>query len=539
MHARTELRLAEAAAAGSEFEDLAAQAPQFLGLAARQAAGEGRWREVAALYADHAEHLPPALLAAAEVELGLNRGIEVAAAEDALAGAGDAAPESSSGEPQSASAFERRLRRAHLVDASGVRQLLFDRRGRPLGSIVDDHSLILDEDLPPGLVPPELATDLLPPALKPPGLAAAGPSALAASMSGARALRLTIDRAWSKAAARALGREEGAIAILEIPSGAVLAAVSNGGSRSRWRSRGDSVLDLREPASIAKLITTTAAMRAGLDPDREIADMTCRGSVLMGGKRLYCSAINRRLRGLSHAMASSCNVAFARLAMDIGDRALVEEYERYGFVIGSGSGRPTPGKSVGVVHEYRHPGKRLGDLSIGLDEASITPLGAAVFAATLADGLRREPRFVLQADGLLGISPRTLAAADPRAVAVLDPSWLPALHESMRAVAAPGGTANRIAPRRLRVAMKTGTARDPDKPFHVNYVGFFPSGGGQRPRYAFAVRVTGQPTSSRVRRAGYTVTNRLLRALDGLVGDEIEAGARDALRFAEATGGGP
>ena len=522
--ARLELGLAEAATAGEEFEQLAAQAPGLLSLAARHAAGEGRWREVAALYEDHAEHLPPALLAAAEVELGVNRAEEAGA-------------ESAADEPPPASAFERRLRRAQAVDASGVQQLLFDRRGRPLGSIGDDRSLTLVEDLPAGLVPVELATHLLPPALQPPGLAAAGPGAMSGAVAGARALRLTIDRAWSEAADVALGREEGAIAIVEIPSGAVLAAVSNRGRSRRWRSNGDSVLDPREPASIAKLITTTAAMRAGLDPDQEIADMTCRGSVLMDGQRLYCSAINGRLRGLSEAMASSCNVAFAKLAIDVGDRALVEEYERYGFVIGGRSGEAVPRNAVGVVHEYRHPGRQLGDLSIGLEEASITPLGAAIFAATLSDGRRREPSFVLQADGLLGISPRTPAGDGPRqGVEVLDPSWLPVLHESMRAVVSPGGSANRVAPQRLRVAMKTGTARDPDKPFHVNYVGFFPSDERQPPRYAFAVRVTGQPTSARVRRAGYAVTFRLLRALDRLVDEEIEAASRAPQRHAAATG---
>ena len=538
--ARLELRLAEAAIAGQDFGQLAERASGLLSLAARQAAGEGRWREVAALYEDHAAHLPPALLDAAEVELGLNRDVDPEApaedAEDAEDAGGESEPDVAPVEPPPASAFERRLRRAQQVDASGVQQLLFDRRGRPLGSIGDDRSLTLEEDLPAGLVPVELATHLLPPALQPPGLAAAGPGAMS-DAAGARALRLTIDRAWSEAADTALGREEGAIAIVEIPSGAVLAAVSNRSRSRRWRSNGDSVLDPREPASIAKLITTTAAMRAGFDPDQEIADMTCRGSVLMDGERLYCSAINGRLRGLSDAMASSCNVAFARLAIDVGDRALVEEYERYGFVIGGRTGEPVPRNAIGVVHEYRQPGKQLGDLSIGLDEASITPLGAALFAATLSDGRRREPNFVLQADGLLGISPRTPVGDGPRqGVQVLDSSWLPVLHESMRAVVSPGGTANRVAPTRLRVAMKTGTARDPDKPFHVNYVGFFPSDEERRPRYAFAVRVTGQPTSRRVRRAGYAVTFRLLRALDRLVGEEIEDASGGPQRLTGATG---
>ncbi|MCY3966481.1 MAG: penicillin-binding transpeptidase domain-containing protein [Acidobacteria bacterium] len=532
--ARLEFRLAEAATAAEEFASVAEQAPELLGLAARQAAGEGRWREVAALYEEHAEHLPPALLAAAEVELGLNRAVDEETPQPDAEGEAATAPPPE--EPPPASAFERRLRRAQEVDASGVQQLLFDRRGRPLGSIGDDRSLTLEPDLPAGLVPIELATHLLPPALQPPGLAAAGPGAMSGA-AGARALRLTIDRAWSRAADEALGREEGAIAIVELPSGGVLAAVSNRSRSRRWRSNGDSILDPREPASISKLITTTATMRAGLDPDREIADMTCRGSVLMDGERLYCAAIGGRLKGLSDAMASSCNMAFARLAMDIGDRALVEEYERYGFVIGGRRGEPVPRSAIGVVHEFRHPGKRLGELSIGLEEASITPLGAALFAATLSDGRRHEPSFVLQADGLLGISPRKPAGDGPRqGREVLDPSWLPMLHESMRAVVSPGGTANRVAPKRLRVAMKTGTARDPDKPFHVNYVGFFPSDERQPPRYAFAVRVTGQPTSARVRRAGYAVTFRLLRALDRLVGDEIETASRIPPRLTGATG---
>ena len=82
--ARLELRLAEAAIAGQDFGQLAERAPVLLSLAARHAAGEGRWREVAALYEDHAAHLPPALLEAAEVELGLNRAVdEEAPAEEA------------------------------------------------------------------------------------------------------------------------------------------------------------------------------------------------------------------------------------------------------------------------------------------------------------------------------------------------------------------------------------------------------------------------------------------------------------------------
>ncbi len=69
----------------------------------------------------------------------------------------------------------------------------------------------------------------------------------------------------------------------------------------------------------------------------------------------------------------------------------------------------------------------------------------------------------------------------------------------MIAVANPGGTAARIAPASFPVALKTGTASEPGTGFHVNYIGFGPV---PETRFAFAVRVTHQPSSRRVRTRG-------------------------------------
>jgi hypothetical protein len=87
-------------------------------------------------------------------------------------------------------------------------------------------------------------------------------------------------------------------------------------------------------------------------------------------------------------------------------------------------------------------------------------------------------------------------------------------------VAQPGGTAPRIAPASFPVALKTGTASEPDKGFHVNYIGFGPLPANPHPpvgqpdaRFAFAVRVTHQPSSHRVRSAAFAVTRRFLEGL--------------------------
>ena len=73
-----------------------------------------------------------------------------------------------------------------------------------------------------------------------------------------------------------------------------------------------------------------------------------------------------------------------------------------------------------------------------------------------------------------------------------------------------GGTAQGVAPETFPVVMKTGTASTPGLGYHVNYVG---AGPLPHPKIAFAVRITNQPTSHRVRDAAQDVLANLLEAL--------------------------
>ncbi len=90
----------------------------------------------------------------------------------------------------------------------------------------------------------------------------------------------------------------------------------------------------REPASIAKLITSAAAYRAGQDADVEIRRMTCGGVERYGGKPLWCAFAAGPLEGLDHALALSCNVAFANLGTRLGPERMVAEYRLWGFDAG-------------------------------------------------------------------------------------------------------------------------------------------------------------------------------------------------------------
>jgi peptidoglycan glycosyltransferase len=359
--------------------------------------------------------------------------------------------------------------------------LLRDRTGRSIATL-DSEGLHFFEETDPELVPPMVAL-------------------LAQSYPNTGSLRLAIDLELSEAARHAFGpRDRGSIVLLDPQSGEVLAAVSD---TITLREGGTPAFEqLREPASIAKLITISAGLRAGLDPDAEIARMTCRGHEVYGGTRLYCPSISGRLRTLDRALAVSCNVAFANLGMMVGRSLLIEELRRFGF------DRPNGAFRGGRILSPQGDARQLADLAIGLDDLELTPLHAAQLAAVMVNrGRMPTPVLVSATDGLLGFHPRPL----PRVagIPVLDERWLPVLLSAMEAVAT-RGTGRKLAPRNFPVAMKTGTASHPRYGFHVNYIGVGPM---PHPRLAFCVRITHQRTSRRVRNAARRVTRDLLKSL--------------------------
>jgi peptidoglycan glycosyltransferase len=329
--------------------------------------------------------------------------------------------------------------------------------------------------------------------------------ALATQLAAADAggLRLSLDFELSRLASSSLGRHRGTIVLLDPRDGSLLAAVSD--LRARRRHATPAFEQRREPASIAKLITTTAALRAGLDPDAEIARLTCTGAERYEGGTLWCSYKAGRLQGLNEALAVSCNMAFASLGIRVGRQALLEEYRQYGFDAGYG----VPWGAAGRIKQPEGNERQLADLAIGLEATDITPLHAALIAVPFANGgVLPEPRLVVASDGVLGVSPRELPRRPGRQI--LEPAWLPPVREAMEAVVW-GGTATGVAPRGFRVAMKTGTAAEWRRGYHVNYIGFGPL---PKPQIAFCVRITHQSSSGRVNRVAREVTRALLAGLE-------------------------
>ncbi|HOM99798.1 MAG TPA: penicillin-binding transpeptidase domain-containing protein [Acidobacteriota bacterium] len=372
--------------------------------------------------------------------------------------------------------------------AAGARSLVQDRRGNLVGWVTATGGFrAMDEEIV-DLFPVSTIRRLLP--QNPPAT-----------------LRLSLDLELSRLAAGALRGYDGSIVLMDADSGEILAAVTGSRSRRKW---GDAALTQQlEIASVAKLVTTVAALRSEIDPDARIRELRCRSAVDLGGQYLYCPAHHGRLGSLARAMATSCNTVFAQLGMDVGLPRLQAEFRRFGF-----DGLYHNGLPLGRLLASPQSAYELGRLSIGLDIPESTPLHAAVLAAVMANNGRFvEPTLFSERDGLLGlVLPKPSVQ---RGIQLIPTSWLPLLHEAMGAVISSGGTAESAVPpsfrdRHYAVGMKTGTAATPGLGYHTNYAGFL---ADEDRTLAFCVRITGFRVSKLVQQASRVVTHRFLLSL--------------------------
>jgi len=448
--------------------DVASYRPRTLMDAALRRRALDATRRLARLARENGDPVAAAYEAAVLVEEGDDRGAGAILAE--FPGLG-AAP------------VGQRVARVLEAHGAGATVTVTDRRG-VLAGFLDAAGTFHPE--------PGGAADVIP-----------APALAAASAQGQRGVRLSTDFDLSATALEALGAERGSIVLIDLATGEVRAAVTD--ARTRAASGGTPAFEqAREPASIAKIMTAAAALRAGHDADAEVRGMVCNGSQRYDGGVLWCSTPGGPLTGgLKQAFAISCNIAFANLAVEVGWPAMVDELHRWGF------DRPrdeVPG--AGRVLKTSGTQRELASLGIGLDLTEITPLHAARLGSVLARGEMAEPALLSADDGALGLTPRPLA--HPAARRILEPAWVPLLQRALEGVVEEGGTAEGVAPDTFPVEMKTGTASTPGLGYHVNYVGVGPM---PHPKIAFAVRITNQPTSHRVRDAAQDVLANLLEAL--------------------------
>lgn len=266
-------------------------------------------------------------------------------------------------------------------------------------------------------------------------------------------------------------------------------------------------------ASIFKLVTASALVEAGVDPD----DKVC----YHGGKR---SVLEHNLKDdkrdsacedLAYGVAHSQNAIIGKLAYQkLEPSALTAAAGALGWTA------KLPPHLPGIVGEFTQPAARdleHARIAAGFKNAKLSVLGGALVASTFAaDGQQPVPRLVASIDNVPLVAPparRMIPAATAQAVA------------KMMAQTCVHGSAAKIFQRKKKVAVagKTGTLTRTE-PFYMEhswFVGFAPV---EKPELVISV-LLGNPESWHLR--GHEAAKRMV--------DRAFAPKRDEKRVTSAT----
>jgi penicillin-binding protein 2 len=339
---------------------------------------------------------------------------------------------------------------------------------------------------------------------------------------------LTIDAELQRFAVARLGKESGAVVVLDVENGDVLAMVSTPGfdpnlfnvgiGTEQWRGLNNdpfrpllnkTIHGQYPPGSTYKMMVALAGLDGGyITQDHRVS---CIGQTTLGNATFHCwKKGGHGTLNLTSAIEESCDVYFYDVARRVGPDRIAEMSVRFG--LGQPSGIEMPGERGGLIPTREWKQTALGQpwtpgetLVIGIGQGYVlaTPLQLAVMAARLANGgYMLNPRLVRSNDAAGGKKNQRRQSLG------LSAATLGPVLEGMRGVTqSQRGTAYgaRITKAGLAMAGKTGTSqvrrittrerempksKKEEKPWderdHALFVGFAPV---DRPRYAVSVLI--------------------------------------------------
>lgn len=296
---------------------------------------------------------------------------------------------------------------------------------------------------------------------------------------------LTLDMDLQEYAYQALNGKEGAIVVLEVNSGAILALVSSpafdpnvfarGITSEEWHAlRRDrmrpfinrAIQGQYPPGSTFKIVLAIAALEEGvIQPETRIFDP---GYFIVGDRKFK----NWKKGGhgevdLNKALVESCDVYFYELGMRLG----VDRIARYARMLGLGekTGIALDNEKPGLIPDSEwkmtrfeqpwFPGET-PSVAIGQSFVAVTPLQMANLMAAVANGgTLYRPWFVRKVETLDGSLVRKYGPEEIRSVA-LKGNTLGTLRRALREVVSSNkGTGKKARSDLVEIAGKTGTAQ--------------------------------------------------------------------------------
>ena len=225
-------------------------------------------------------------------------------------------------------------------------------------------------------------------------------------------LSLSIDLELQKAAEKSLGEEKGAVVVMDVRNGEILAMANRPSfdpedfskdlSPAEWKKIREkesfsllnrSARGTYPPGSVIKIVTAFSILREGVQDPHSVED--CPGYHTIGGRRFNCwKKEGHGLTDLHDAVMKSCDVYFYKLSLKLGMERLSKHLRKFGF--GETTGLELP-EETGLVPSKRWKRDALGEpwyrgetamLAIGQGHITVTPLQVGVMTAAIANGGR-------------------------------------------------------------------------------------------------------------------------------------------------------
>ncbi len=308
-------------------------------------------------------------------------------------------------------------------------------------------------------------------------------------------ITLTVDAKLSEYIAEQFpSGKNGAVVVTNYKTGEILSMVSLP-NYDPYKAKTDAVEDsaylnrcvqsLYTPGSVFKLVTLAALLEDGTI-DYENNSYFCNGPVNFGGVLVRC-AQNAKHGELSaeKALSTSCNVAFATMAYQLGADKMMKMAEKFGF------NENFLFQDI-VVYNSIYPEVVKTDLAelvwsaVGQSKVQVSPLHMALIAGTIAnDGVMMPPKLIQKVTGQNGITQPRVGEAAKR---IISAQTAQIIGEYMQTVVE-SGTGTRAKISGYTVCGKTGSAEisnNKEDATHAWFVGYIED---DRHPYAVAVVV--------------------------------------------------
>lgn len=292
-------------------------------------------------------------------------------------------------------------------------------------------------------------------------------------------LVLTLDKKYQEIVEQVMDQEitRGAVAVIDIPTGNVLACASRPNFKQdeiyKYLSEGDELLDrcgrvAFYPGSVFKMVIAAGVLEEKLVTTSE--EFQCSGAHLFADQTEIKCLSEHGTVDLADAISRSCNTTFVQLGLRLGGAKLAEYAAKLGFTISVGGNSPPA---------------LVGNAAIGQEGVLVSPLQIANLYATLGrNGYYRPWRIVSEIRNYQGDVIQEYPGKPP--VQVISENTCEILIKDLaRAVQA--GSGKQAWLQEGGTAGKTGTAQANDTNKVIAwFAGFTPV---ESPRLAIAVMV--------------------------------------------------